>query len=104
MRKINSNKIFKYKSICHSLGAQMFSTKHLKVGEVYDVYYCSYPFSDEYEIFKDGEYYTSFMLSITNGESESHCFENDRIFTKHFYNQSQMTILNREGKLKELGI
>ncbi len=92
------SKEFRYKTICHSsMGVTMYSTKGLNVGDIYDVYFASYAFSWEYEIFKDGEYYTSFILSGLNGEVD------DR-FLKHFYNEQQMKQKNREDSLDKLGI
>lgn len=84
--------------MCHSsMGVTMYSTKGLTIGDVYDVYFASYAFSWEYEIFKDDVYYTSFILSGLNGEVD------DR-FLKHFYNEQQMKQKNREDSLDKLGI
>lgn len=94
--KTIKNKIFKYESICHSLGAIMYSTKSFVIGDKYDVYFASYAFSDEYEIFKEGEYYTSFILHID--------LETDETFTKYFHNKSQMISINREQRFNEIGI
>ncbi len=104
MRVDNNYKKFKYRSICHKSGpfnhrhANMFSTKVLIVNEIYDVYLGTYAFSDEYEIYKNGEYYTSFICNkgdISNFEDNV-----DNAFTKFFYNKSQI----RDKKLEELGI
>lgn len=92
------SKLFKYKSICHStMGVTMYSTKGLTVGETYDIYYADYPFSWEYEIFKDGVYYTSFILDRCDGET-------DKGFLKYFYNREQMIQRTREDSLNKIGI
>lgn len=91
------DKIFKYKSMCHT--ARMYSTKVLIIGDVYDVYITDYAFSDEYEIFKDDVYYTSFHLDLRDIHKD-----NDKNFLKYFYNEQQMKQINREDKINKLGI
>lgn len=99
MRQVS--KVFKYKSMCHSSLAPLMNYKTggktIVVGQLYDVYFAEYTFSWEYEIFKDGQYYTSFILGSEDGEV-------DKKFLRHFYNNEQMIQMSREYKLNKLGI
>ena len=108
MRTKNKNKEFRkefrYRSICHSdFGVNHYhATNRLIIGEIYDVYFANYPFSYEYEIFKDDNYYTSFILNKCpqigfdgNGE---------QLFLNNFYSQQQMKQKIREDSLIKLGI
>lgn len=79
------------------MGVTMYSTMGLTVGETYDVYFASYAFSWEYEIFKDDKYYTSFILDKMDGEV-------DKGFLKYFYNEQQMRQISRESQLNKIGI
>ena len=72
-------KEFKYKSICHcnmtetGKPLKCYSTRELVVGEVYDIYLGTYHFSDEYEVYKDDVYITSFILEgMHKGETDMH--------------------------------
>ncbi len=89
---------FKYKSICHStMGVKMYSTKGLTIGETYDIYFTNYTFSWEYEVYKNDQFYTSFILDGIDGET-------DKRFLNHFYNEQQMRQIGRESQLNKIGI
>lgn len=75
-----------YKSICHNDTCMHYSTNRLIIGEYYDVYFAQYAFSDEYEIYQNGTYYTSFHVTLHNESTR----ESDETFLRYFYNKEQM--------------
>lgn len=88
-------KIFMYKSICHNDTYKHYSAfgesvNKLVIGEYYDVYFGQYAFSDEYEIYQNGTYYTSFLHVTLHNESTR---ESDETFLRYFYNKEQMRTL-----------
>lgn len=94
MRKYNeyhvmdNNKIFQYKTMCYAIPPHTYSTNKLEIGEIYDVYLADYPFSTEYEIFKDRVFYTSFILEEGKGyDRTSNGLDN---FHKYFYTKEQV--------------
>lgn len=85
------NKKFLYSSICFNPDAKMYSINTLTKGEVYDIYFAQYAFTEEYEIFKDNVYYTSFIK-----EHNEHVHLRWSVGTEniklgdYFYTESQM--------------
>ncbi len=72
--------------MCYNDSCMVYSTTKLVIGECYDVYFAQYAFSDEYEIFKDDIYITSFHVTYRDDITR----ELDEIFLKYFYNKEQM--------------
>ncbi len=91
MLKSSDIKIFLHRSICFNNNCNMYSSRILIVGECYDIYESNYQFSHEFEIFKDGYFYTSFIAS--NNTIVSNLYD-------HFYTESKMREITIDKILK----
>lgn len=97
-----TGKLFLFSTICHNPMVKKIQRRDLTIGDKYDIYKAKYFFTIEYEVFKDGEYYLSYVFDKQTGDKyrDSVDIENSPEFLDNFYNREQLRI----SKLNELGI